>query len=44
MVETATYALAVGGVLFCALTVSADVLTPTMPSVVPRAQHEGLLR
>jgi hypothetical protein len=34
MVETATYALAVGGVLFCALAVSADVLTLAMPSVV----------
>jgi hypothetical protein len=34
MIETATYALAVGGVLFCALAVSADVLTLTMPSVV----------
>jgi hypothetical protein len=34
MVETATYALAVGGVLFCALAVSADVLTLTLPSVI----------
>jgi hypothetical protein len=34
MVETATYALAVGGVLFCALAIAADVLTLTMPSVV----------
>jgi hypothetical protein len=33
MVETATYALAVGGVLFCTLAVVADVLTLTMPSV-----------
>jgi hypothetical protein len=34
MIETATYALAVGGVLFCALALAADVLTLTMPSVV----------
>ena len=34
MVETASYAMAVGGVLFCALAVSADLLTLTMPSVV----------
>jgi hypothetical protein len=34
MVETATYALAVGGVLLCALAVAADVLTLTMPSVI----------
>jgi hypothetical protein len=34
MVETATYALAVGGVLFCAVAVAADVLTLTMPSVI----------
>jgi hypothetical protein len=33
IVETATYALAVGGALFCALAVSADLLTLTMPSV-----------
>jgi hypothetical protein len=33
MVETATYALAAGGVLFCTLAVVADVLTLTMPSV-----------
>jgi hypothetical protein len=34
MVETATYALAVGGVLFCALALAADVLTLAMPSVI----------
>jgi DNA-binding transcriptional regulator YdaS (Cro superfamily) len=34
MVETATYALAIGGVLFCALAVAADVLTLTMPATV----------
>jgi len=34
MIETATYALAVGGVLFCALAVAADVLTLTMPSII----------
>jgi hypothetical protein len=34
MVETATYALAAGGVLLCALAVAADVLTLTMPSVI----------
>jgi hypothetical protein len=34
MVETATYAMAVGGVLFCALAIAADVLTLTMPSVI----------
>jgi hypothetical protein len=39
MVETATYALAVGGVLFCALAVAADVLTLTMPSVVGALWH-----
>jgi hypothetical protein len=39
MVETATYALAVGGVLFCALAVAADVLTLTMPSVIGALWH-----
>jgi hypothetical protein len=34
MIETATYALAVGSVLFCALAVAADVLTLAMPSVI----------
>jgi hypothetical protein len=34
MVETASYSLAVGGVLFCVLAVSADLLTLTMPSVI----------
>jgi len=34
LVETATYSLVVGGVLFCALAVAADVLTLTMPSVI----------
>jgi hypothetical protein len=33
-IETATYSLAVGGTLFCALAVSADLLTLAMPSVV----------
>jgi hypothetical protein len=33
MLETATYALAAGGVLFCALAIAADVLTLAMPSV-----------
>ncbi len=32
MVETATYSLAVGGTLFCAMAVTADALTLAMPS------------
>ncbi len=32
MVETATYALAAGGFLFCALAIAADVLTLVMPA------------
>jgi hypothetical protein len=39
MVETATYALAVGGSLFCTLAVAADVLTLTMPSVIGAMWH-----
>jgi hypothetical protein len=34
MVETATYSLAVGGFLFCALAIAADVLTLAMPATV----------
>jgi hypothetical protein len=36
----ATYSLAVGGVLFCALAVSADVLTLAMPSVIGALWHQ----
>jgi hypothetical protein len=39
MVETATYALAAGGVLFCALAIAADMLTLTMPSVMAVLWH-----
>jgi hypothetical protein len=41
MVETATYALAVGGTLFCALALAADVLTLTMPSAVAHCGIAG---
>jgi hypothetical protein len=34
MIETASYALAVGGVLFCALAISADALTLVMPATI----------
>jgi hypothetical protein len=34
MVETATYSLAVGGVLFCAKAIGADALTLTMPTTI----------
>jgi hypothetical protein len=39
--ETATYALAVGGTLFCALAVAADVLTLTMPSAIAQCGVAG---
>jgi hypothetical protein len=39
MVETATYALAVGGVLFCAQAIAADLLALTMPSVMAALWH-----
>jgi hypothetical protein len=34
MIETASYALAVGGVLFCALAIAADALTLVMPATI----------
>jgi len=34
MVETASYSLAVGGFLFCALAMAADVLTLVMPATI----------
>lgn len=34
MIETATYSLAAGGFLFCALAIGADALTLTMPATI----------